>query len=103
MQGFTTPAPRDVCRRQHASLMLVNFRKLGVNHVFSMRLRRFRARRSRRSLLLLIDRLTQLHRLFGEGLGLGIHRLDIAAFNRSLGLDDGRLDLADAIALAGQK
>ena len=76
-----------------SALAFVDFREFGIDHVF-VACRRIRTGRSSRSLLLLVDRLTHLHRHFGQCLGLGFHRFQIAAFNRSLGLGQRTFDLA---------
>src|SRR6476646_5321911 len=51
------------------------------------------ARRGCGLLVLLVDRLAELHRHLGERFRLGLDRVGVAALDRTLGLSDRRLDL----------
>ena len=94
-------------RRQADFLSSRDFLELGVDHAF--------VRRPRRRLALglaaglgLVHGLAELHRRLHQGLGLGLDRLGVLAFQRRLQLGDRRLDGrllvgADLVAVLGQR
>src|SRR5690606_9283335 len=80
-----------------ALVVVVDLRELGVDDLLVARLAvapgGAGARRGRRLLLLLVERLAELHRRLGQRLGLGLDRVGVAAVERGAGLGDRAFDL----------